>query len=457
MADNQVPLTPGIRYPQEYSVASLNIITATGIIDLKLIAMELSYQEDLFNNTASGYVLISDSMNYVEALNLNGNEYIQLVFSTTGDTFTQIDKLFRVYKMDKRRLEGNMYTVSYCLYFCSDEILLNEQYKICKSYPNQPIYSNVYDILLNELDVPVSKIGIIEQTYGNYDFVIPTIKAFDAINWMSLYARPMAGTVGADMILFEDKFGFNFRSLQSLMAGDVYYNYSYNPKNTNPTDLNEALYNVLTYEIMNSYDTLGGISSGAFANQLLSIDILTRTKRVTSFNYGSYINEATTLNNYPLVNQLQNRKGDELNVPSQAVFKLIYSNFQQNSSTYIKDLDKGSIAHNVYAETYIPYRTAQMSLANYTRLKISVPGDSNMTVGKVIGFSLGNINPNSESPDQFYAGNYLVTAVRHLINFKKFEYKTIMEIAKDSTPTQYASPDNNSTLWQQIAKGNYNV
>ena len=157
MADNQVPLAPGIRYPQEYSVASLNIITATGIIDLKLIAMELSYQEDLFNNTASGYVLISDSMNYVEALNLNGNEYIQLVFSTTGDTFTQIDKLFRVYKMDKRRLEGNMYTVSYCLYFCSDEILLNEQYKICKSYPNQPIYSNVYDILLNELDVPVSK------------------------------------------------------------------------------------------------------------------------------------------------------------------------------------------------------------------------------------------------------------------------------------------------------------
>ena len=125
MADNQVPLAPGIRYPQEYSVASLNIITATGIIDLKLIAMELSYQEDLFNNTASGYVLISDSMNYVEALNLNGNEYIQLVFSTTGDTFTQIDKLFRVYKMDKRRLEGNMYTVSYCLYFCYDEILLN--------------------------------------------------------------------------------------------------------------------------------------------------------------------------------------------------------------------------------------------------------------------------------------------------------------------------------------------
>ena len=31
-----------------------------------------------------------------------------------------------------------------------------------------------------------------------------------------------------------------------------------------------------------------------------------------------------------------------------------------------------------------------------------------------------------------------------------------MEISKDSTPNQYASPDSSSTLWQQLAKGNLN-
>jgi hypothetical protein len=31
-----------------------------------------------------------------------------------------------------------------------------------------------------------------------------------------------------------------------------------------------------------------------------------------------------------------------------------------------------------------------------------------------------------------------------------------MEISKDSTPTQYASPDSNSTLWQQLAQGTIN-
>jgi hypothetical protein len=33
------------------------------------------------------------------------------------------------------------------------------------------------------------------------------------------------------------------------------------------------------------------------------------------------------------------------------------------------------------------------------------------------------------------------------------EYKTVLEITKESTTKQYASPDNNSTLWQNTVKG----
>jgi hypothetical protein len=101
---------------------------------------------------------------------------------------------------------------------------------------------------------------------------------------MSTYARPIAGTVGSDMIFYEDKYGFNFRSLQSLMGSDTYCNYTYNPKNTDPSNLNESVYSALTYEILNSYDVLHGINSGAFANQLISADILTRRRTVTNFD-----------------------------------------------------------------------------------------------------------------------------------------------------------------------------
>jgi len=455
VADNSVnpsvPLPPAIRYPQDYSISNLTLLTPAGTWDFKNIMVELSYHEDLFNNTASGYLMVSESANFIETLHLNGNEFLRMTFSVGGNISTQIDKVFRIYKMDTRKQENNMYTMSYALYFCSEEMLLNEQYKISKAYPNTEIYKNVLDILLNQLNISPQKIANVEQTYGSYDFVIPTIKPFDAINWMSNYARPASGILGSDMVFYEDKYGFNFRSLQSLMKNPVYHNYSYNPKNTDPSNLNSDEFNVLTYEFLNSFDTLGAINSGIFANQLISVDILTRTRKVTNFDYGAYQSDVNVvkLNNNPITNQYTNRKKDQLNQTPQAVVKLIFSNFSQDSSNYIKQCP-GAVAHNIYAETYIPYRTAQMSLSNYTRLKISVPGDSALTVGMVVGFSLKSNNPNNNSPDSFYSGNYLVTAVRHIITNR---YITVLELAKESVPTPYASPDNNSPIWQNTVKG----
>jgi hypothetical protein len=446
-----VPLPPAIRYPQDYSISNLTLLTPAGTWDFKSIMVELSYHEDLFNNTASGYLMVSESANFIETLHLNGNEFLRMTFSVGGNVSTQIDKVLRIYKMDTRKQENNMYTMSYALYFCSEEMLLNEQYKISKAYPNTEIYKNVLDILLNQLNIPPQKIANVEQTYGSYDFVIPTIKPFDAINWMSNYARPSSGILGSDMVFYEDKYGFNFRSLQSLMKNPVYHNYSYNPKNTDPSNLNSDEFNVLTYEFLNSFDTLGAINSGIFANQLISVDILTRTRKVTNFDYGAYQSDANVvkLNKNPITNQYTNRKKDQLNQTPQAVLKLIFSNFSQDSSNYLKQFP-GAVAHNIYAETYIPYRTAQMSLSNYTRLKISVPGDSALTVGMVVGFSLKSNNPNNNSPDAFYSGNYLVTAVRHIITNR---YITVLELAKESVPTPYASPDNNSPIWQNTVKG----
>jgi len=448
----ETPATSGIRYSQDYSITNLTLLTATNTWDVKNILVELSYHEDLFNNTASGYIMLSEAAGYIELGQINGNEFLRITFSTTGQQGTEIDKLFRVYKMANRKQENTLTTMSYALYFCSEEMLLNEQYKVSKAYPNQEIYKNITDILQNQLMVDKSKINIIEETYGTYDFVIPTIKPFDAINFMSVYARPKAGSVGADMIFYEDKYGFNFRSLQSLMSNPVYQKYNYSPKNTDTNNLNKAQFNALTYEILNSFDTLGAINSGVFANQLISVDILTRTKKVTNFDYGAYQRDSSTvkLNPNPITNQYTNRKGHQLNQAPQSVLKLIFSNFSQSNTAYINQNSNGTSAHNIYAETYVPYRTAQLALANYTRVKISVPGDSNLTVGMVVNFNLGSINPLDQRPDAFYSGKYLVTAVRHLINDR---YITILELCKESVPTPYASPDPSSSIWQNSAKG----
>ena len=109
------------------------------------------------------------------------------------------------------------------------------------------------------------------------------------------------------------------------------------------------------------------------------------------------------------------------------------------------------MANDIYAETYIPYRTAQLSLVNAIRLKISVPGDTTLRVGTTIMFSLNSLNPTQKELDKFYSGKYLITAVRHLINTS--EYRTILEISKESVSADYANPDNSASIWKNTVAG----
>lgn len=448
----------GILYPKDYALINLLLITSVENMDLKNILVELSYHEDIFNNTAAGYLMVTDSMGYIELLNMNGTEFLKMTFAKVNGV-AQTDKTFRVYKIDKRKLENNMNTESYCLYFCSEELLLSEQYKVCKSYSDSTISDNVYDILTNELGIDDSKINI-DETYGVYSFVVPTIKPFDAINWMANYARPSPRLPGADMIFFENKYGFNFKSLQKLSTQAPYYNYAYNPKNINPKDMQGNVYNVTTYEILNSFDTLDGINSGIFANKLLSIDVLTRRLKTTEFDYRQYDAKSKSLNKARVVNNYENRYGDKLTDTTQAVYKLAFTNFNQKVVPYIEEsgrvpeddtadgatYDGPVIGRDIFAETFIPHRTAQLALANYVRIKISVPGDPALTVGQTINFSLLSLNPNAKTPDSFYSGKYLITAVRHMITMN--EYKTVLELAKESVPNSYASPNGGSVMWQ---------
>jgi hypothetical protein len=440
----------GIRNPKDYSLVNLTLLTSVSTFDLKNTMVEISYNEDIFSNFVTGYVYIVEASGFIETLAMNGTEYLRLTFSKYGDNSNQVDRIFRVYKVGNRKLQGTIYKESYQIFFCSDELMLSEQYKISKRYKNSLISDNVQDILTNYLNVPSNKNGTIETTYGQYDFMIPLLKPFDAINFMTNYARPNPSNPGADMLFYEDKFGFNFRSLQTLMKQASYYNYTYKPKNIDSRDLNTNVYNVLTYEILDSFDTLNGITSGTFANQLISVNPLTRQRKVTNFDYGVYQQNAKNLNPYPIIDNSINRKGDGLNQTPQAMLKLIFSNYDSKSSSYIAGVP-GAAGNDIYAETYIPYRTAQLGLANYTRIRLSVPGDANLTIGRILTFNLMTRRPNSTDLDKYYSGNYLITAVRHMIDLT--EFKTILEITKESVPQPYPSNNNGIPLWNNAVKG----
>jgi hypothetical protein len=452
MSEENIQTAPaektGVSFPQDYTFKTLNFVDSSGkTTDLKRLLVEFSYYEDIYGFVSSGYVTLLDAQGFIELLRLTGNEFIKLEFGKTSEGLNSVKGTFRAYKISDRIPGGNMNAEVYTIYFCSEELMLSEQNKLSKSYKGKKISEIVKDIVNNQLKVPTSKIEKIEDTMGVYDFVVPRLKPLEAISWLSTYARPVS-TAGADMLFFQTKNGYNFRSLQSMMKEKEYVTYKYQLKNlgSDIQPIQEKVITVLDYELNKPYDILNEINSGTFANRLISIDPLSRTYKVTEFDYEKYKSQSTSLNKNSPTNEMVNRLGKKKTESYDSVLKVSVSNAGQQIVPYIKDKD-GAVAKDVFVETYIPNRTAQLSLANYTSLKLSVPGDPGITAGRTIRFNILSLqNPEKRELDKFYSGKYLVNAVRHLIQVPNV-YQTILEISKDSSEAPETTvPNSNPTL-----------
>jgi hypothetical protein len=447
-----------INFATDYKLISLNFLSSGSNFDMRPSMIELCYSEDIFSSVISGYLYLLDSQGWIEKFQTSGNEFLVMKFGKNNDPKYAITKTVRVYKVTKRdaRNEGN--TETYSFYFCSEELLLSEQYKINKSYPNTDITTIVKDILTNKnlkMNVDANRLSTFQQTYGYYSFIIPNLKPFDAINWLSTYAQTNLSP-GADFLFFENKDGFNFVSLQTLYNTSSLGRFTFAPKNLSLKDkegsLDNQLHNVMTFEILDSYDKLESINSGMFANNLLSVDILTRNYKNTSFSYEDYISKRNTkkLNPFELVNNFANRNGDRISQTANSVTKLIFSNFDSNNAEKVKQ-NPGSVAQNIYAEVYVPYRTAQLQLLAHTRLKITVAGNPDLTVGRVVEFSLLSKNPREKTIDKYYSGRYLITAIKHMITSD--EYKCVIELSKESSVGLYGSVDTSVSGMSDAIRG----
>jgi len=423
-----------IYYPQDVAIDELSITTNSGSkYELKYLMVDMSIYEDIYSFSMSGYILLKDSVGLVEKMKLSGFETITIAFGKSN-AYGDAPLKFKLHSIPKRKPVGNLSTEYLKLNFCSEELITSEQTKFTKSYKGMQISDMVDDIMAYGLGIPSSKRYIIQPTTGVYDFNIPTIKPFEAISWLSNYARPAANnTKLADMLFFQTKDGFIFKSLSSMYSDPVYATYKYQQQNiTSSTEpMSEDVISILDYEFVKTFDVLNGINAGSYANKLISLDPLTRTACTTTFNHDTDI--SLTLNpGNPLVTT-KNPLNLTQNMAYNSRIKMSVTNANQSKKSGVS---QGSVSHDIFLETFVPNRTAQLSLANYTVVKIKIPGDSFITVGKVVVFNLPSLNAGTKDLDKFYSGKYLVTAVRHIVQSPGI-YQTVLELAKDSNAQSY--------------------
>jgi hypothetical protein len=426
--------------------------------------IEVNLYEDIYSPSISGEIVLQDSLGLISNYYLNGTEFIEISLQKTSENENVYNKNFRVYKISKRTTsESNNYEV-YILNFCSEELLISEQFRLSKSAKGKEIYNIVIDILFNYLKTKKNLDWDI--TSGIYDFVLPNKKLFETINWLTTYAQTVDNS--GDMLFYENGTGYNFKSLQSLYGKSPYQTYKYDPKNIGDS-MNQKVTNALDFEVLDFFDTLSAIANGTFANKVITIDPLLRNYDTTTgiFNYADFVNSSNPMNGFGVTNNYKNRLKVEMygTVPDTVVgvemgaLRMTSSNKEQKFSDYVAQ-SPDSVANDIRIEQYLPARVSQLALANYMRIKLSIAGDPSLVAGQTVNFNTYTIDPKTYSQggnnvprelDPFYSGKYLVSAVRHII--KNNSYITIVELCKESVSKSYPSFDSSDSNLTKYVNG----
>jgi len=404
-------MADGVTESTQFTFTTATLVNSSGAaIDIKFMIQDMNVYEDIFSSVITGDILVRDAHNIVDVMSLCGNEYLHIAFETP--TLKPFDKYFRVYKISNLNMR-NLNSYEYTMHFCSDEFVINQQIRISKSYSNMTNDNIVQDILKNKLKVPAEKISFIEETKGIQNIIVPNMKPFEAINWISSFS--LNKKLSSSYLFFENRDGFNFISLDSMFTSQVYKDITINPKNIidddNKPEQNRYIPDRM--EIPQTFDVLGTLSTGGYSSNMIKLDLLRQKHEFLSFN--PIKNKVPALNDFPITNNATNRLGNSL--VDGSAYTRYFPSFQGN-----------------LVDKWLLQRATQLSLLNSFRMNIQLSGDSQLRVGAILNVDYPSIQPTDSSqkikPDNSKSGKYIVTSLRHRIFNNK--YINYLEICKDS-------------------------
>lgn len=399
------------------------IIGSTGTrfdVTLQLISIELF--EDLFAPTISGNITITDSLDLVNNVPFVGEEVLQLRFRTPQYTEDRdiVNAQFYIYKMTNRELLGDKNAV-YTLHFTSLETLSDSNIALTKPYTGK--ISNIVEQLTVKEGLTTNKNVIIEDTKNSVKYVSNYWSPFKNLNYLT--KRAMNAKGASNFVFFENRLGFNFASLDTLMNLDYDQYYTLDKfdrefkgiqgSNANPE---EEYSRIKTLYIETGFDYLRRINSGMYSSKLISHDLITKKYAVQTYDYFDDFDKFNHLNPYPLsTKQLISRTNSKIITHGKhhALFN-----------------GTGSDGSN----EWLLRRLSLMNQADSFKVHISVPGRTNMTVGRTVFLLLYRVEQRgqNENPgdliDQMYSGKYLITSINHDVT--RSEHTMHLELMKES-------------------------
>jgi hypothetical protein len=431
-----------IKQSSQFKITDLSIITKLGKFDIGSIFDELNIFDSMLMPSISGNIVVRDGVGLSEKLYFDGSDYIHINISKSGEgELTNFKRTFRIYKQTDRK-NINQSSEMYVLHFVSEEFIYSLQQKINQAFTGT--YNESAAIILeNYLKVPPSanKIALLEPTQGIHSFIIPNLSPFDALKWIAYRAVDSANL--PNYLFFQNKYGFNFVSLSTLISKETIADINFNPKNLGKnTQIKEETFGAYDVRVISQFNLAENIIDGVYAGKFIGFDILTRQLKEDNISFLDVYARGEHLNKNPNVTDAKNK--DNLNVDAMHNSKVsLYPIASPRKyDTYTKSNDNLTSTIIDDTDNYIFQRNSILKNLTQTKLRITLPGNFALTSGfnVLVKYPSRSIVDDSSDPyDKTLYGKYLIVATRHIIKYDKHE--TILEVASDSTNRPLISAD----------------
>lgn len=423
----------------EFKIKDLSIITKFGKFSLGGIFQELNIFDTMLMPCMSGNISITDGIGLSQKLYFDGSEVISIDITKSNESLIAFNmkKKFRIYKQTDRKNE-NQTSESYILHFVSDEFMYSLQQKVNQSFVG-PYDDAAKKILNRYLKVPNP---VVEKTQGNHSFIIPLLTPFDSLNWLA--SRSLNNKNIPNFIFFQNKYAYNFVSLDTIFTNREIAKINFNPKNiSTSTQGNDEFFGASDVRVITQFNVAQNIMDGTYAGKFIGFDILTRNVSINSIPFNSVYTKGKHLNKHPNVPAGTNKDG--LNVDEMADSKVSLYPFMstRKNNEYTKKNDNITATIIDATDSYVFQRSALLSNLISTRLQITLPGNFSLSSGFNVYLKYpkrGVYDSPSDVMDKTLEGKYLIVAARHIIRYDKHE--TLLEVASDSTNRPLALQSN---------------
>jgi hypothetical protein len=487
-AKRAATIDDGLQKPGDVIINQLllNTVSSEFSLDLKPYMMEFHLYEDIFSPTLQGSVVIRDAINLIGKLPIIGDEILTVDIQTpwgdlagenksnlgSFDPLNKIQKSFSVYAVKNRKLNNDREQY-YQLFFCSIEASTDNIIRLSQKYEGT---TDEIAFKIFEDNISTPRIFTNKQAVDDTDdktqlfiadtphssvitFVPPMWSPIQTINWLakrcigSEYKTPT-------FLFFETTKAFYLSSIEELVAyqlenNQIYSDYVYHP-NIDSLDTTSSLSKgFATVEAMNFLTNLDIIQSqdlGHFASTVHSFDIVKKDYKSYYYDHGFNFNgtpENPTkhMESYKFV--ADSKGAGSFQYDETRKFNMIYpmnvlrsgDNRPFVSTVNPGVLDSTEDSIDLHPEQFVAQRNSSLMDITTMRLQLTVPGRTDIEVGRLIRFyypSVGekNVTDDSEAGiwDILISGIYMVTAIHHQIT--PFRHTMFIEIAKDS----YAQP-----------------